>query len=285
MFHSREKASHLLFPQLSEVLRSFLATALLLYWNPYANALSKRWPTERPTIESTKLAPAWGMHPYKPGTALLCAHHLILRVLPEVTLVSSSAQRVNRELAFRPSSSMADGTCHWGFDLHHYFCGGSECLVLWKHGALPPGPRHLGLQYGFRVMRSVGWVTGKSQTTLWNKSPFCPPAPPTPDLKATSKTDHSDGTEEHARKEGWMGRCVLACSRHTQSYSVARFHTIEFSPPSCSGFGPFSLSNGCGVSVHTSRWWPATGGLGAGSSARAPLWNCLFPLTSCTCSG
>lgn len=34
-----------------------------------------------------------------------------------------------------------------------------------------------------------------------------------------------------------------------------------------------------------SRWWPATGGWGAGSSARAPRWSCLSPRTSCTCSG
>jgi len=110
------------------------------------------------------------------------------------------------------------------------------------------------------------------------------PHPP-PSLKATSKTDHRHGTEEHALKQGRMGRCVLVCGRHTQSYFAARFHAIEFTPPSCSGFSPFSLPNLHGVSVHTSRWWPATGGLGAGSSARAPPWNCLFPPTSCTCSG
>lgn len=34
-----------------------------------------------------------------------------------------------------------------------------------------------------------------------------------------------------------------------------------------------------------SRWWPGTGGWVAGSSARAPRWNCLSPRTSCTCSG
>lgn len=106
-----------------------------------------------------------------------------------------------------------------------------------------------------------------------------------PSLKATSKTDHRDGTEEHALKQGRMGRCILVCSRHTQSYFVARSHTIEFIPPSCSGLSLFSLPSLCRVSVHTSRWWPATGGLGAGSSARAPPWNCLFPPTSCTCSG
>lgn len=114
--------------------------------------------------------------------------------------------------------------------------------------------------------------------------PHPPPRPP-PSQKATSKTDHRDGTEEHALKQGWMGRCILVCSRHTQSYFVARSHAVEFSPPSCSGFSPFSLPNLCRVNVHTSRWWPATGGLGAGSSVRAPPWNCLFPLTSCTCSG
>lgn len=35
----------------------------------------------------------------------------------------------------------------------------------------------------------------------------------------------------------------------------------------------------------SSRWWPVTGGLGAGSSAHAPQWSCLSPRTSCTCSG
>lgn len=34
-----------------------------------------------------------------------------------------------------------------------------------------------------------------------------------------------------------------------------------------------------------SRWWPMTGGLGAGSSAHALRWNCLSLQTSCTCSG
>lgn len=34
-----------------------------------------------------------------------------------------------------------------------------------------------------------------------------------------------------------------------------------------------------------SRWWPETGGWVAGSSARAPRWNCPSPRTSCICSG
>lgn len=140
------------------------------------------------------------MHPSKPGTAPLCPS-LDPR---SATFISSSAPRVNHGLAFRPSSSMADGTCHWGFDLHHYFRGGSECLVWWKHGALPPGPWHLELQYGFRGMRLVGWITGESQTTSWNKSTFSrPPSPPQIWKLQVKPITAMVQKNMHAQRAGW----------------------------------------------------------------------------------
>lgn len=70
--------------------------------------------------ESTKLAPAWGTQPSRTSPPeLLCAHHLILRVLPQVTscLHPFFPSRVNHRLVFRPSCSIAGGTYHGGDQL------------------------------------------------------------------------------------------------------------------------------------------------------------------------
>lgn len=143
---------------------------------------------------------------------------------------------------------------------------------------------HLRLQYGFREMCALGESQGKLDHFMEEKHilPTHPHPPSSP--KATSKTDHRDGTEEHALQRG-EGKVCPHVARQTQPHSLVRPHTIRFTPPSWFGFSPCSLPNPCRVHVHTSRWWPATGGWGAGSSARAPPWNCLFPPTSCTCSG
>lgn len=288
MSHSREKAR--LF-SLSPVMKC--RGVIWQLHHCYCEILAPKLPVKdarkaNASAESTKPAPAWGTQPSQTSPAwLFCARRLILRVLPQVTscLHPFFPQRVDQGLVFRPSCSTVGGTWHGGDQF-------TPLLLQWERAPSAVEARSSSTRTPTRgaavwLQSDVfDWMNHREKPDHFMEEKHILPARPhpPPSLKATSKTDHRDGTEEHALKQGRMGRCVLVCSRHTQSYFVARSHTVEFTPPSCSGFSPFSRPNPCGVRVRTSRWWPATGGSGAGSSARAPPWNCLFPPTSCTCS-
>lgn len=78
----------------------------------------------------------------------------------------------------------------------------------WRRGSMELS--HLRLQYGFRVMCGLGESQGKPDHFMEEKHilPAHPHPPSSP--KATSKTDHRDGTEEHALKRG-RGEDVSSC--------------------------------------------------------------------------
>lgn len=132
----------------------------------------------------------------------------------------------------------------------------------------------------------MDWVNHReNRTTSWKKSTFCLPTPTPPQVRKLRVKPITGMVQRNMHSNGAEGKMCPRVERQTQPHFLVRPHTIKFTPPSWFGFSPCSLPNPCRVRVHTSRWWPATGGWGAGSSARAPPWNCLFPPTSCTCSG
>lgn len=152
----------------------------------------------------------------------------------------------------------------------------------WCHGSVETS--HLRLQYGFRAMCGLGESQGKLDHFMEEKHilPTHPHPPQVQKLRVKRITGMVQRNMHSNRAEGKMCPPV---ERQTQPHSLVRPHTIKFTPPSWFGLSPCSLPSPCRLRVHTSRWWPVTGGWGAGSSARAPPWNCLFPPTSCTCSG
>lgn len=126
-----------LFPQLSEVLSSYLVTASLLFPSPHAKAPPTTAAKAKDTAESTKLTPAWARHPSTASLAgLLCAQHSILRALPWVTPCSHPFLPSRSGSRTRAQPLLLHGWCHGGADLSRCLCGGSG--VLWECGALPP---------------------------------------------------------------------------------------------------------------------------------------------------
>lgn len=95
----------------------------------------------------------------------------------------------------------------------------------------------LRLQYGFREMCGLGESQGKLDHFMEEKHilPTHPHPPSSP--KATSKTDHRDGTEEHALQRG-EGKVCPRVERQTQPHSLVRPHTINLPLPAGLGSVP-----------------------------------------------
>lgn len=84
-------------------------------------------------------------------------------------------------------------------------------------------------------MASEFWVRldesqGKTDHFMEEKHILPARSHPPPSLKATSKTGHRDGTEEHALNRARWEDASL-CRRHTQSCFVARSHAVKFILP------------------------------------------------------
>lgn len=176
-------------------------TASLLSSSPHAKAPPPTAGKIKDTAESTKLTPA---HPSTTSLAgLLCTQHSILRALPWLTPCLHP---------FFPSKS-GSGTCLQPLLLRGWWHIVTGVLILWCEwvpGAV--GTSYPRLQHGFRAMCALGEPQGKPEHSMEEeKAHFAHPLPPPPPSpKATSKTDHRDGTEEHALKRG-RGEDVSSC--------------------------------------------------------------------------
>lgn len=189
-----KKPGHFLFPQLSEVLRRYLVTASLLFPSPHAKAPPPTAGKAKDTAESTKLSLGQASTHGQPGRAPL---HPALD--PQGTAMATTLPS--------PLLPLQDGsgTCFQPLLLRGWWLivtggvGLSRCFCAVGAWSSPsPG-------CSMASERCGDWVNHReNRSTPWKKSTFCPPTPtpPSSSPKATSKTDHRDGTEEHALKRG-----------------------------------------------------------------------------------
>lgn len=179
-----KKPGRFLFPQLSEVLRSYLVTASLLFSSPRAKAPPPTAGKAKDTAESTKLTPAWVRHPSTTSLAgLLRTQPSILGALPRVTPClhpSSPLKEWIGDSSPAPPAPWLVARCHGGVDLFRCSRGGSGFPAPWERGAVPP-------RAAVWLQSDVwDWVNHReNRTTSWKKSTLCPPTP-TPPSKSES---------------------------------------------------------------------------------------------------